>query len=230
MAKKKTTKKSVTAPVPAGAIVNPPPRQVPPPPPPKKGPPPPPPNVNKASFVETAQHEAAALRQHKMINHPKAPPDATHLEFTYKPVPGKVPTIVTGPIKMFSDFSSIEGTMRYGKLVGTDTFRYHPDFLPESERRRGLQQGEQETIPEAEDTPSTPRPPRPPRAPGSGKREGVCSFIDDTIMEGNRTVAEILEIVMAKFPGRDAKATESTIRCRPSHIKKKGLTPPPFKK
>lgn len=65
------------------------------------------------------------------------------------------------------------------------------------------------------------------RAPGG---ESVCGFIDGLIAEGGRTKEEILALVLAKFPGRDAKATLSTIGVRPSHMRAAGKTPQPFKK
>lgn len=62
------------------------------------------------------------------------------------------------------------------------------------------------------------------------KREGVCAWIDARIMEGGRTAEEICRLTLLQFPGRDEKATLSTVKTRPAHIKAKGQVPPPFKK
>lgn len=211
MPKKKSAKKAITAPLTPGTIVNPAPRQAPPPPPPKKGPPPPPVR-SSAPFIQQVQAEATALAKHKQVHHPKAPQDATHLEFTFANG-----TVVCGPIKMFSDFSSSPGTMRYGKLIGDSAFRYHPDYEPATAREQAAQ-GELAGTEEASSTVATK--PKTPRAPGSGKREGVCAVIDKLILEGGRSVDDILALIMEQFPTRDPAATKSTIRCRPSHIKK----------
>jgi hypothetical protein len=69
-----------------------------------------------------------------------------------------------------------------------------------------------------------------PRAPRAAGGESVCGFIDGLIAEGGRTKEEVLALVLAKFPGRDAKATMSTIGVRPSHMRAAGKTPQPFKK
>lgn len=197
-------------------------RILPPPPPPKKQPPPPPPPPLQRTgvtpdFKVVVAAERAALPK---VQHREPIAGATHLEFTS--ADGK--TVVVAPVKAFGDFSSAKGTVRYGRLVGPDTFRYAEGEAPEN---HADPTDHDVRVP---GTPPPPPKPKTPRAPGSGKREGVCGFIDATIMEGGRTAEEVLAIVLEKFPGRDPKATLSTIRCRPSHIRKAGNQPPPFKK
>lgn len=72
--------------------------------------------------------------------------------------------------------------------------------------------------------------PKLPRVPRPAGGESVCGFIDGLIAEGGRTKEEVLALVLAKFPGRDSKATMSTIGVRPSHMRAAGKTPQPFKK
>jgi hypothetical protein len=182
------------------------PTKVPPPPPAiaKRPPPPPPPREPLPANSVLNQ-----LSEH-------TPPRATHVEYS-RPATDKDPglTIVV-PIGAYGDFRSFTtGKVRYGYL------RYHDDFMSL----------EPEVAAAAEADAGIPAPPKlvQPKVPGP-KREGVCAFIDERIMEGKRTPEQILEIVLAKFPGRDAKATLATIRTRPSHIKAKGLVPPAFAK
>jgi hypothetical protein len=77
-----------------------------------------------------------------------------------------------------------------------------------------------------------PAPPAAPKAPkvAGPKREGVCAFIDNLVMQGGRTKEQILALVLAEFPDRDSAKTLTTIGIRPSHLRKAGQTPPPFKK
>jgi hypothetical protein len=145
-----------------------------------------------------------------VFNHPKPEAGDTHLEFTSS----KENTVVVCPIGMYGDFSSAPGTVRYGRL------RWNEEFIPAD---RYL------NPPEVEDT-DKPTPPPVAKKPAGLPKEGVCAFIDARIMEGGRTAEEVLAVVMEKFPGRDARATLSTIKVRPSHIKAKGQVPPPFKK
>jgi hypothetical protein len=183
-------------------------------------------------FTKLVKHEKQVLKSVESL-HPAPPPDCTHYEF----ISAEGGVAVTGPVDTAGDFAKTKGTMRYGKLVNDsewrkgkpEGFRYHPDYEPQS-RRQAAAAEPGENLPGTEEASGTTKP-KPARAPSAGgKREGVCGFIDATIMEGGRTVAQILEIVLAKFPGRDPKATESTIRCRPSHIKKRGEVPPAFVK
>lgn len=205
-----------------------------PPPIVKKGPPPPAPFLQRPGtqpqFSEVVAAERAAQPK---IEHRPILQGATHLEFTSEPNKSGQVTVVVAPIKAFGDFSSLKGTIRYGKLVGTDTFRYAPGEAP---AKQDTEQDEKVVAFPARKGPPPPpgsAPAKPARTPSAGgKREGVCGFIDDTIeaADGEQTAEEILAIVLAKFPGRDAAATMSTIRARPSHMRKAGKTPKPFRK
>ena len=197
-------------------------RKGPPPPPP----PPPPPLQRPGKQPEFAAVLAAERKHLGKSIHPEPPDDCSHLEFVYE----GGGTHIVAPAKTWMDYAKVPGVMRYGQLVDEvgyqrgkqGSFRYHPAFDPTPKEAAIAHKG-------PPPPPGTaPAKPKTPRAPGSGKREGVCAFIDATIMEGGRTAEEILELVMAKFPGRDPKATLSTIRCRPSHIRKAGNNPPAF--
>ena len=120
--------------------------------------------------------------------------------------------------------------IRFGKyLPALDEFR--PQVLEEStapvQQRQTVVNGQVVTVVTPSRAPSAPAPSAP-KAPGK-KRTGKCSFIDDLIMEGKYSKEQILEKVLKQFPGEDSKGTLATIACRPSHIKAKGLVPPPFK-
>lgn len=69
------------------------------------------------------------------------------------------------------------------------------------------------------------------KANGKGKTETTaprklskCAYID-SLYTGDFTIQEILEHTLAKFPEADPKATLSTVRARPGHIRKAGGTP-----
>lgn len=128
-----------------------------------------------------------------------------------RPADAKGPglTVVVPPGN--GDFSSMASG---GKVRRTDGFT---DPVPAADRIKPRPPGATEA-----DLPA--RVTRP-----AAKREGVCAFIDERIMEGGRTAEEVLALVMAKFPGRDPKSTLATVKTRPSHIKAKGTTPPAFK-
>jgi hypothetical protein len=142
-------------------------------------------------------------------------PEATHIEYSGIVNGGHV-TIVA-PINTCGDYSSFaQGSVRYGKL------RYDTDFIPIGE---AAETGSVVTARTAEvNTAPKPKVPRPPKVGGEGK----CAFIDRLIMEGTRSAVQIANEAAAKF-GADPKATLNTVKCRPSHIKAKGLVPPPFK-
>lgn len=119
---------------------------------------------------------------------------------------------VSAPYPGHGDFSSAKGgTVTITRDDGTDP-------VPAKERIKPHLPGATEA-----DLPASLKKP-------AQKREGVCAFIDNLIMEGGRTAEEVCELTLAKFPGRDPKATLSTVKTRPAHIKAKGLVPPPFKK
>lgn len=68
------------------------------------------------------------------------------------------------------------------------------------------------------------------RAPKAKGGESVCGYIDSLIEEKSRTKQEILDLVLKRFPGRDAKSTMNTIGVRPTHMRAAGRSPKPFKK
>lgn len=186
-------------------------------------PPPPPP---KAHFGG----EEALQKVLKML--PAQPPGATYVEYSRDPIykdgvmvePGLT---VAVPAACAGDFSSAKpGRVRWGKL------RYGEDFVPLGADGNPVENPVEWTDkrpPEAHPSAAEPTTASPAKVAGP-KREGVCAFIDGLIMEGGRTAEQVLAIVLDKFPGRDAKATLATVKTRPSHIKAKGQTPPPFLK
>lgn len=161
------------------------------------------------------------------LNH-EIPAGATHLEFTNSRV------AIVSPLHTLSDFKTMRGSVRFGRL------RYNEEFIPMG--------GPEPVAAEREVVVVKPAPaPKPakvakvaapvatkqpkaakPAGKAAPKGESVCGYIDALIVEKSRTVAEIVALVLAKFPGRDPKATESTVRVRPSHIRKAGKVPKPF--
>jgi hypothetical protein len=182
-----------------------------------------------------------------MAKHRTPPARATHLEWTHPQ--GR--TVIVAPLKCLEDFEAGKGTIRYG-IAHSDSFnalegepeaaprdpRFAVPFVqtekdgpatPVSSDHPAWKQRPSGAAPEAP-APVAKAAPRVPRAPRPVGGESVCGFIDGLIMEGGRTKDQIVTLVLAKFPERDAKATLSTVGVRPSHIKAKGLTPPPFAK
>lgn len=158
--------------------------------------------------------EAAAIKSRPSVGHPKPEPGDTHME--WRSLDGRVSVVCasTG----YGDFSSLPGTVRYGRL------RYGEDFIPDPRYEQTP------ALPGTEEAAAT-QTPKPPRAKTvGGAREGVCAFIDKLIMEGGRTAQQVCDLTMAQFPNRDAAATLNTVKVRPSHIKRKGMVPPPFAK
>ncbi len=191
-----------------------------PPPPPPKAPPPPPPRK-----VATPVQFTLPL--------PDQPPRATHLRWQS----ANKGTTLEVPIAQYGDFSSFKtGTLSWGRIhsPGGEWEALSDDVG----RQSAVEVRAEQHAPRPPGPPPPPgskpvatKPVRQPRAAGTGpKKEGVCSFIDARIMEGGRTVEQVLALVMAQFPGRDPVATTSTIKTRPSHIKAKGLVPPAFAK
>ncbi len=64
------------------------------------------------------------------------------------------------------------------------------------------------------------------RPKGSGK----CAFIDELILKGGKTVEQIADLVLKRFPEADLAKTISTVKIRPSHIRAAGKVPKPFLK
>lgn len=203
------------------------PRPAPPAPVVAKRPPPPPPKPAVA----------APPKFHLPVK--PQPLEATHVEYSRDPIykngvmvdPGLT---VVSPAHHASDFSSAKvGRIRWGRLVGNDDFR--PDPSEEDQAPASAPQMAPLTKPVPPPPPGKRQPPPPPGARPAApsaprKRDGVCGFIDEIIMQGGRTKEQILELVLAQFPGRDPKATLTTIGIRPSHIRAKGGNPPPFVK
>ncbi len=180
------------------------------------------------------------------------PTGATHLEYKTSRV------ALVDTINHVNDFTHMRGELRFGKyLRGSDRFEYMDEGSERVDgtcevnkaRKREEDAGVERVVREH---PELPKPPKKkpenatqavvaalaknpafqkaPRAPRPAGGESVCGFIDGLIAEGGRTKEEILALVLAKFPGRDAKATLSTIGVRPSHMRAAGKTPQPFKK
>lgn len=227
----------------------------PPPPPPRhltgKGATPEPVGTFKPVYVKDHGSTRAAHRQDPeglpfVLDLPTRPARATHLRWT------DGHTTVEVPVGHYGDFSSMKkGHVEWGIVRDGDGA-----WIPVSEAvgRASHAEARDTPVPTRAGPPPPPPPPgakslqnvpswlkpkvapaaKPPRTPkpaGTGpKKEGVCAFIDARIMEGGRSVEDILALVMAQFPGRDAAATTSTIKTRPSHIKAKGMTPPAFVK
>jgi hypothetical protein len=61
------------------------------------------------------------------------------------------------------------------------------------------------------------------RKPRIDGKVSKCGFIDALLAEQKWTLDQILSKTMKAFPGIDKDATLSTIRVRPSHMKKKNL-------
>lgn len=165
------------------------------------------------------------------------PHAATHCEYnreaTYKDGVMVDPGVrITVPINMYGDFSSFNtGTVRWGRM------RYGDNFIPMNHDGTDkdvtvTQDAFIETERPASVAHIKPTPTGTPGAPAKApqKKEGVCAFIDNLIMQGGRSADAVLALVLAQFPGRDPKATLATVKTRPSHIKAKGLVPPPFAK
>lgn len=58
----------------------------------------------------------------------------------------------------------------------------------------------------------------------SARGESKCGYIDSLLVKGGHTLREIADLAHKKFGG-NAKATLSTVRVRPSHMRAKGLKP-----
>lgn len=187
-----------------------------------KAPPPPiPPSLLSRTpppIDEVVATEKAALAARPKVGHPQPEPGDTHME--WRSLDGRVSVVCAS--KGYGDFSSLPGTVRYGRL------RYGEDFIPDP--RYEKQPAAEALLPGTEVAEGT-QAPKPPRAKTvGGKREGVCEFIDKLIMEGGRTAQQVCDLTMKQFPTRDAAATLSTVKVRPSHIKRKGGVPPAFAK
>jgi hypothetical protein len=185
-------------------------------------------------------------------NQVEIPTGATHLEYSTSRV------AIVDTINHVQDFIHMRGQLRFGKyLRGSDRFEYLDEGRDRAEgtcevNKARTREDDAQVERVVREHPELPKPPRDrrtvretmasamvpvPRAKPSSSRapraaggESVCGFIDGLIAEGGRTKEEILALVMAKFPGRDAKATMSTIGVRPSHMRAAGKTPQPFKK
>lgn len=177
------------------------------------------------------------------------PTGATHLEYSTSRI------AIVDTINHVNDFTHMRGQLRFGKYHrGSDRFEYLDEGTElkdgtcvENKARKREEAEHPERV--VREHPELPKPPKKtvsqcvvdalaknpafqkaPRAPRPAGGESVCGFIDGLIAEGGRTKEEILALVLAKFPGRDAKATMSTIGVRPSHMRAAGKTPQPFKK
>lgn len=188
-----------------------------------KAPPPPIPGTLLARTLpaqdEVIDAEKKALAARPKVNHPIPPAmdnTVTHLEFTT--ADGR--TTVVCPVNCFGDFSSLRGTIKYGRLRYGDDFIPRPEDLPQD---ADLLPGTTAAVNTA-----TPKPPRAKTV--GGAREGVCDFIDKLIMAGGKTAQQICDLTVTAFPGRDPAATLSTVKTRPSRLKGKGITAPAFVK
>lgn len=172
------------------------------------------------------------------------PTGATHLEYSTSRI------AIVDTINHVNDFTHMRGQLRFGKYHrGGDRFEYLDEgtelkdgtCVENKARKREEAEHPERVVREHPELPKPPKKkpgaeaapavkPSAPRAPRPAGGESVCGFIDGLIAEGGRTKEEILALVLAKFPGRDAKATMSTIGVRPSHMRAAGKTPQPFKK
>lgn len=193
----------------------------------------------QGEFPSVIAAERAALPG---IRHRQPVPGCTHLIITLK----NGETIVTDIHCLErGDFDKIPGEIRFGKLIGPDNFRYAPGEDPGdrteviiddagkvvSSESIGRKKGPPKAVATTSDG-EAPAPKSGRKPSAGGKREGVCGFIDQTIMDaaGKLTAEQVLDIVMKQFPDRDRSATLNTVRARPSHMRKAGKEPQPFKK
>ncbi len=182
-------------------------------------PPPPPPEARHYAFDDARPSDV--LPHTPLAQRPAKPAEATHCEF--KACNG---CTIYQDAKNAGDFSSLRGSLTWGRM------RYDNDFVRMGDPAFDNPASDELVLKPADHKgpPPPPKPKKQPRDPNAPKGEGVCAFIDNLVMQGGRKASDIAKLVVAKWPDRDLAATLSTVKVRPSHCKKKGLTPPPFVK
>jgi hypothetical protein len=163
---------------------------------------------------------------------PDIPPDTTHLEYSNSKV------AVVAPIEMLEDYQHFRGgKIRFGKL------RYDEDFISlMPDEPAALEAAAKKTVLLEKLKELRAKHPKAPKAPrmltvateqkkGAFKyghtSDGITYFIDCLVMEGGRTAEEICAMTFKKYPDKERL---STVKVRPSMLRQKGYTPPPFKK